>query len=105
MKDLQKQMFTVLGKGQHRPIINDCNSKNEVCISLFHEKLFLDQKYCCHYKTRICEIKYVWITYIENSVTSEFVQNKFKVFESKNKQFKIVPVSVTTYRYRNMEAS
>jgi hypothetical protein len=34
MKDLLKQMFTVLGKGQHRPIINDRNLKDEVCISL-----------------------------------------------------------------------
>jgi hypothetical protein len=34
MKDLLKQMFTVLGKGQHRPIINDRNLKDEVCITL-----------------------------------------------------------------------
>jgi hypothetical protein len=30
MKDLMKQMFTVLGKGQYRPIIDDRNLKDEV---------------------------------------------------------------------------
>ncbi|XP_023718045.1 nuclear factor NF-kappa-B p100 subunit isoform X3 [Cryptotermes secundus] len=34
MKDLLKQMFTVLGKGQHRPIINDRNLKDETPLHL-----------------------------------------------------------------------
>lgn len=34
MKDLMKQMFTVLGKGQYRPIINDRNLKDETPLHL-----------------------------------------------------------------------
>jgi hypothetical protein len=52
MKDLLKQMFTVLGKGQHRPIINDRNLKDEVRISLpIGKSTFWIWKYCYCYKT------------------------------------------------------